>query len=136
MYAITSILNGTASDANFRSFCQSVNAAMVAAGWVQTADTGQVNNSTVTNPAASGYWSPGYWAGGAYEIWRMNDALQSTYPVFLKIEYYNAVANNTHALQIQMSLAATDGAGNLASPKSQQWGLENNNSGVPGGAIG
>jgi hypothetical protein len=47
---------------------------------VQTADTGQINWTTVTHPTV-GNTSQGY------EIWKFNDSLQGTVPVFFKLEY-------------------------------------------------
>ena len=63
------------------------------AGWVQTADTGQINMST----SMSGY-----------QIWRLNDSLQSTAPWFMRITYGAVGA----AFNFQFG-QATDGAGNL-----------------------
>ena len=69
------------SNANFRAWGSAISAALAAMGWTQTADTGQVNWSTVTVPAAGAY---------VYEIWQPADAFQ-TGPTqyFLKLEYGN-----------------------------------------------
>jgi len=52
----------------------------LAGGWVKTSDTGQATTASMSActlaPQAKGY-----------HIFRMNDALQSTAPVFVKIEY-------------------------------------------------
>ena len=45
----------------------------------KTADTGQINWSTVTRPATN--------TAAGYEIRRFNDALQATAPILIKIEY-------------------------------------------------
>lgn len=57
-----------------------LSAAIQACGLIKTADTGQINWATVTQPG-----SVDIVAG--YEIYRFNDALQATSPVFMKIEY-------------------------------------------------
>lgn len=76
--------NGVATTGTeIRAWVQAVHDALVAVGLVQTADTGQVMISTMTNPAA-----PNTAAG--YEVWRFSDALQATHPLFLKIEYGRA----------------------------------------------
>ena len=58
-------------------FCVS---ALTNAGWVQTTDTGQTAaGSFGTTQSAN--------TSLGYQIWRMNDALQSSYPVFVKFEW-------------------------------------------------
>lgn len=103
----------TATDAAFRAWGSAVSAGIAAAGWVQTSDTGQINWATVTGP---GTVAQNVVAG--YEIWRMNDSLQASYPVFLKLQYgsgpnssgsYGKAPNLTFAVG-----TASDGAGNLA----------------------
>lgn len=67
------------SDATFREWGSELAAKFLAAGLVQTADTGQVNWVTVTRPGTSTF-TP-------YEIWRFNDAQQTGAPIFIKVEY-------------------------------------------------
>lgn len=71
---------GNTSDTTFHKWTQGIHDAFAACGWVQTADTGQVDLATVTAPAAST-------TVAGIEIWRLDDALQATAPVFVKIEY-------------------------------------------------
>lgn len=69
------------SDAQFRAWCQWLDDLfLVTGGWTLSSDTGQMTISTVTHPTA------GNTAQG-YRIYCMSDALQSTAPIFLKIEY-------------------------------------------------
>jgi hypothetical protein len=68
------------TDTEFRAWGSAISAGLAAAGCVQTADTGQINWSTVVKPASAGVMA-------GYEIWRFNDSLQATAPVFFKIEY-------------------------------------------------
>src|SRR4051812_33630364 len=49
-------------------------------GWVQTADTGQLDPTTLTNPAAN-------LIAGTYLMYRMDDALKDTFPVLMKVEF-------------------------------------------------
>jgi hypothetical protein len=93
------------SDAAFRTWGSSINAAIAAVGWIQTADTGQVNWTTATNPTANTFTN--------YEVWRMADATQSTDPVFIRIAYTRNSANGPR-MQIVCG-TATDGAGTLTS---------------------
>lgn len=68
------------SDATFRAWGSVVDGFFATAGWVQTADTGQINWTTVTKATTIN-------TSQGYSIWRMNDTLQGTYPIYLKIEY-------------------------------------------------
>jgi hypothetical protein len=93
------------SDANFRLWGKWISDGFSAFGWVQTSDTGQINWTTVLAPTLATTFM-------GYEIWRMNDTLQSTYPLFIKIEYGSAVAAATPAMAITYG-TGSDGAGNL-----------------------
>jgi hypothetical protein len=64
--------------ANFKSWAQSISNAISAFGWVQTTDTGQVNWASIASVPASTY---------VYEVWKANDAVAGTMPIFVKIEY-------------------------------------------------
>jgi hypothetical protein len=68
------------SDANFRLWADFISDVFAAAGWVQTSDTGQINLTTVTAPGATN-------TKRGYQIWRMDDTLQATAPVYLRIDY-------------------------------------------------
>lgn len=68
------------SDASFRAWGSWVSAQLAAFGWVHTADTDQIDWETATKPTGANEVR-------GYEMWRMNDALQATAPVFLKLEY-------------------------------------------------
>lgn len=67
------------SAATFTEWVRSMHAALLAVGLVQTADTGQLN------PVA-GLSTPPAGSPGGYLIYRFNDTLQATAPVFIKIE--------------------------------------------------
>lgn len=69
-----------ASDAAFRAWGGGLSAAFAAVGMVKTADTGQINWITVTAPVSGSTYM-------GYEVWRFNDSLQGTYPLYFKIEY-------------------------------------------------
>lgn len=91
-----------ASAADFRINCQFAHDTF-ALGLTQTADTGQINLSTVTAPTG-GNQSQGY------EIWRFNDTLQATKPVYLKVEYGSGSGS-----QHQFALWFTIGTGSNGS---------------------
>lgn len=93
-----------ANDAEFRTWGSGIAAQILAMGLVQTADTGQINWTTVTRPTA------GNMAG--YEIWRFADSLQSTVPVYLRIEY-GRDGNQGPKISWQFTIGGSNGAGTL-----------------------
>lgn len=96
------------TDVDFRKWCQGIHDALVATGWAQTSDTGQVDLATVSRPTTAAQVA-------GYEVWRLNDALQATAPVFLKIEYMKGGSTvNNVALGITVA-QATNGSGTLSS---------------------
>jgi hypothetical protein len=92
------------SDADFQTWAQGVEAQLVACGLVNTADTGQVNLATMVRPAANGF--------AGYRIYRFNDAMQASKPVFIKWEYGVASATNMPSWRISLG-TGTNGAGTL-----------------------
>lgn len=94
----------SATVTNYRAWAQAIHDGLQAVGMVQTADTGQINLTTVALPGAGNF--------GGYEIWRFADALQATAPVFMKIEYGNGANTNTAIMRVTVS-NATNGAGTL-----------------------
>jgi len=87
---------------------------MAAGGWVQAAETGQVNWTTVTKPTVTN-------TAAGFEIWRMNDSLQATAPVFMKIEYGSGSNTAIPGLWITVG-SATNGAGTLSGTMSTRVG--------------
>lgn len=104
------------TDAGFRSWGSAISAALQAVGLVQTTDTGQINWTTVTSPTGTSAASERI---AGYEVYKFNDSLQATKPIYIKIEYgtyFNA--NNTPAggePTIYMTMGTgSNGAGTLA----------------------
>lgn len=100
------VLGNLVGDAELRSWGSAVSAQLAACGLVQTADTGQINWATVTKPAAGA-------TPAGYEIWRFNDALQATKPVFIKVEYGTGGAATFCAMWLTVG-TGTNGAGTLS----------------------
>ena len=100
-----SVSPSNSSDSYFRAWGKWISDSFSAFGWVQTSDTGQVNWATVTYPTTT-------WTSRGYEIWRMNDSLQSTYPVFAKIEYGSAGTATIPWIRLTIG-TGSDGAGNI-----------------------
>lgn len=97
----------SASDANFRTWGSTISAAFAAVGMVQTADTGQINWTTVAIPGMAS-------TDAGYEVWRFDDALQATVPIFFRVVYgTGGVANNRTRVLLHSVGTGSDGAGNL-----------------------
>jgi hypothetical protein len=108
MTATTLSLNSSTGTATtFRAWGSGISAGFAAVGLVQTADTGQINWTTVAAPTAAG-------TAMGYEIWRFADTLQATKPIFIKVEY--GAGGNTQTPQMWVTVGTgTDGAGTLTS---------------------
>ena len=94
------------TDAQFRTIGSAIGSAIVAVNLIKTSDTGQINWTTVLKPTVIN-------TVAGYEMFRFNDSLQSTAPVFIKIEY--GIGNYTTSyLGLWITVGTgTDGAGNL-----------------------
>jgi hypothetical protein len=85
--------------ANFKDWAQAISSFFTTAGWTQSADTGQVNWSTISSVPGSGAF--------VYEIWEPNDSLTTFY---LKVEYGNVTGTNCPSLRLTLS-SSTNGSG-------------------------
>lgn len=97
------------TDADFRTWGSEISARLGSGGLVKTSDTGQINWTTVVKPASA--------TMQGYEIWRFADALQSSVPVFIKVEYGSGGATARPAIIISVG-SATDGAGTFIGAKT------------------
>lgn len=93
------------TDAEFRTWVAGVIEGVTAVGMVQTADTGQINTTTVVKPAAN--------TMAGYSIHRLFDTLQATAPVFMKVEYGSAPGSAASPSMFITYGSGTDGAGTL-----------------------
>jgi hypothetical protein len=75
-------------------------------GWVVTADTGQTLPSALIAPTAISQ-------SRGFRIYRMNDALQATFPVFMRVDYGSS-ANSASAFGVYLTFGTgTNGAGTI-----------------------
>jgi hypothetical protein len=96
-------------DAAFRAWGSSFSNALLTVGLTKTADTGQIDWLTVTKPLANNT--------AGYEIWRFNDALQSTMPIYMKF-WFNSGTNIIYPTMNVQFGTGSDGAGNLTGPSA------------------
>lgn len=97
------------TDAIFRTWGKGLSDAIQAVGLVKTADTGQIDWLTVLAPTLSNQIR-------GYEIFRFNDALQATSPIFIKISYGSGLygVGPTNCPTIKTAVGkGSDGSGNL-----------------------
>jgi hypothetical protein len=111
MTTTTYVPPGTSSgamstDAEFRLIGGGISTALAAIGFVKTADTGQINWATVVLPVAAS-------TKKGYEIWRFNDTLQATAPIFVRIDYGSSVSGATVFGMWFTVGKGSDGAGNI-----------------------
>lgn len=95
-------------DVPFRTWASEVSNSWASVGLVQTSDTGQINLATATRPGTGGT--------AGYQIWRFDDTLQATQPIFIRVQYGTATAGaGIPRMQVIVG-TGTDGAGNLINP--------------------
>lgn len=75
------------TDANFRIWTKAVHDAVIAAGLVQTSDTGQIDFATVNKPSTNSMAIPA--------MYRFNDTLQATAPIFVQLTFGTGDTNAT-----------------------------------------
>lgn len=98
------LVGATGDTTTFRIWGLGISSRLDDIGLVKTSDTGQIDWTTVSKPAANTH--------AGYEVWRFDDALQATAPIFIKM-WYGCAALNSPRLQIVFG-SITDGAGNLS----------------------
>jgi hypothetical protein len=94
------------SDASFRLWINEIHNSLIAFGWLQTSDTGQINFSTVTRPTNINLYQ-------GYAIYKMNDSLQSSCAVFMRLDFGTGGGGDSPSLKIKIGIGSTDGAGTL-----------------------
>lgn len=95
------------TDAKFRNWGLTCSTALQASGLVKTSDTGQINWVTVSKPVATN-------TKAGYEIYRFADTLQSTKPIFIRVDYGSGgtASGNSPCTWLTIGVS-TDGAGTI-----------------------
>jgi hypothetical protein len=95
------------SNASYSAWVNEIYNSLIAFGWVQTSDTGQSTfGGTLTAPAGVSTWPD-------VGIFRMADSLQSTCPVFMRIDFGEGATTDGPSIKIQFCIGSTNGAGTL-----------------------
>ena len=104
------------NDATFRAIGSVIGPAILAVNLIQTSDTGQINWTSVTKPTT-------ITTVAGYEMFRFHDSLQSTSPVYIKIEYGIGSYSTTYfGLWITVG-TGTNGSGTLTGNISNRFAL-------------
>jgi hypothetical protein len=93
------------SNAGFQAWATELHTQLLAAGLVQTADTGQLATPVVAARPANGAFA-GYW------IFRFDDSLQGTAPIFIRVEPGRGSGGNSIAILCTIG-TGTNGAGTI-----------------------
>lgn len=96
---------GQASDGEFRAWGKAVSDAIQLGGIAKTTDTGQIDWETVSKPAAIN-------TSQGYEIYRFADSLQSTAPVFFRLDYGSGSSAGYASLWLTVG-TGSDGNGTI-----------------------
>ncbi len=114
-----------ASDATFRTWAQEFHDKITTTDFlVNTSDTGQLTIGSATKPGAGGF--------AGYKIYRFQDVLQATSPIYMKVEFGSgATSSNYPNLRVTLG-TATDGAGNFVGNVVGPYASTDNTSNSPG----
>ena len=104
-YAPAATVFDQSSDAAFRAWIIEFHTLLTTAGLVNTSDTGQIDTATVTRPGAGS-------TSAGYKIYRFNDTLQATAPIFIKVEFGTGGSVTTPQIWLTVG-TATNGAGSI-----------------------
>lgn len=93
------------TDAAFRTWGLAMSTQFTSIGFLKTADTGQIDWTTVTRPGGTN-------TAAGYEIRVFADTLQSTKPIYVKIEYGNGSATSYPQVWVTVGVGS-NGSGTL-----------------------
>ena len=99
-------------DATFRAWGSELAGYLATVGLVKTADTGQINWTTVTRPGTS--------TDAGYELYYLNDSMHATQGLYIKITYGTGSATTRPRLKVQVG-EGSDGAGALTGQLSNEY---------------
>lgn len=106
--ATTNTTIANTSNATFQAWVNEVYTNLVTnCGLSQASDTGQMAVPCVTALPAGLSTSAGYY------VFKFNDTLQATSPVFIKLEFGTGITANTHPMMWITTGSGTDGAGTV-----------------------
>lgn len=96
------------TNAHMRSWIEFIDRTLTDGGWVNTADTGQTAVASFTTPGGAN-------TAAGYRIYRMDDDLHATHPVYMRLDFGSAGTANHIGIWITLG-PATNGAGVILRP--------------------
>lgn len=97
------------TDARFQAFCTFIDSLLVTTGgWVKVTQTGEANPATILHPTVAN-------TKQGFRVYRMNDALQSTRAVFIRVDYGSGNSAAIPGIWLTIGTGA-DGAGGITGP--------------------
>ena len=103
----SSLAPSNGSNALYSAWVNEIYNSLIAFGWVQTSDTGQSTfGGTLTAPSGVNVYPDN-------GIFRMNDSLQSTAAVFMRLDFGEGATADCCTLKIIVGIGGTNGAGTL-----------------------
>lgn len=106
------------NNAGFQAWATEIYDNIIAAGLVQTTDTGQLSTPVSASRPANGAYA-GYW------IFRFNDSLQGTAPIFIKIEPGRGNSGDTLAIRVNIG-TGSNGSGTITGAVLTAQRIDNN----------
>lgn len=123
---------GTSTNAQQAAWIEDFRQSLIDIGLVQTADSGQFTVGTYSTVSAGTNNTSGTYDVDAYLIFRFNDALQATAPIFIKIEICKGggSVSNGYSVVLRVTVGTgSDGVGNITGPTAQ---IRNNHGSTSG----
>lgn len=115
VYNNAAVDNIFASDAEWRTWCQAIDTAMKASGFlIAASDTGQIDLTTAVRPAINTL--------AGFKMYRASDALQATKPMFVKLEFGVGGAITRGKLTCTIA-TSTNGSGTMSGNVSSAFNL-------------
>lgn len=118
----TTAMPGTPTNASFQAWIAQFKTALLAGGWAQTSDTGQVDETTVLAPTVVSTWA-------GFHLYYLNDAYHATAPLIMKVTWGVGTAITRLSWKIQFGYA-TNGAGVFTGWSSAEFQLGLGSSGT------
>jgi hypothetical protein len=104
----TTLQPSNSTDALFRAWVQFIHDTLITTGgWVDPGDSGQMTIASASHPTIANTKT-------GYRIYRMADSLQSTNPVFMRLDFGSSASANTPGIWITVG-QGSDSAGNITS---------------------
>ena len=114
------LIGSNDTDAHFQAWIGFVDSLLTTTGgWVNTSDTGQTPVASFLHPTVTA-------SKQGYRVYRMNDALQATAPVFMRIDFGSGSGSATYVYMWVTIGTGTDGAGNITGLLVNQLGITQN----------